>query len=94
MARVLKFFAITQDGKTADADIHNDGGAAYRQRLRFRHFTNKKRIPAINNFKGVLLNHSQMGFHLWRLANACTGLWRELFTRACFPVGQGCKQGD
>jgi hypothetical protein len=28
-----------------------------------------------------------MGFHLWRLANACTGLWRELFTRACFPVG-------
>jgi hypothetical protein len=27
MARVLKFFAITQDDKTADADIHTDGGA-------------------------------------------------------------------
>jgi len=39
MARVLKFFAITQDGKTADADIHTDGGAAYQQRLRLRHFT-------------------------------------------------------
>jgi hypothetical protein len=42
MARVLKFSAITQDGKTADADIHTDGGAAYRQRLRLRHFTNKQ----------------------------------------------------
>jgi hypothetical protein len=41
-ARVLKFFANTQDGKTADADIHTDGGATYRQRLRFRHFTSKE----------------------------------------------------
>jgi hypothetical protein len=33
-----------------------------------------------------------------RLANACTALWRELFTRASFLIGfligQGHKQGD
>ena len=29
-----------------------------------------------------------------RFANACTGLWRELFTRACFLIGQSHKQGD
>jgi hypothetical protein len=32
------------------------------------------------------------------LANAYTGMWRELFTRACFLIGlligQGHKQGD
>ena len=29
-----------------------------------------------------------------RLTNACTGLWRELFTRARFLIGRGHKQGD
>jgi hypothetical protein len=26
---------------------------------------------------------------LWRLANACTGLWRDLFNRACFLTQAG-----
>ena len=29
-----------------------------------------------------------------RIAIAYTGMWRELFTRACFPIGQSRKQGD
>ena len=31
---------------------------------------------------------------LYRIAIACTGLWRELFTRACFLIVQSHKQGD
>jgi len=35
---------------------------------------------------------------LYLLANACKGMWRELFTRACFLIGllirQSHKQGD
>ena len=37
---------------------------------------------------------AKSGALLERLANACTGLWRELFTRASFLIGQGRKQGD
>ena len=34
-------------------------------------------------------------FQLWRLANACRVLWRELFTRAFFLIGLLIrKQGD
>jgi len=62
MARELKLFAITQVDKTADADVHADGGATYQQRLRFRHFTKWRRAPPLTYFKGGLLNHSQMGF--------------------------------
>ena len=43
------------------------------------------RFPAIYESEDIGLE---------RLANACTGLWRELFTRACFLVGLGRKQGD
>ena len=38
--------------------------------------------------------YADMKTTLVRLANACTGLWRELFTRACSLIGQGHKQGD
>jgi hypothetical protein len=31
---------------------------------------------------------------LERFASACKGLWRELFTRASFLIGQSRKQGD
>jgi hypothetical protein len=30
----------------------------------------------------------KLTINLKRLANECTGLWRELFTRACFQIGQ------
>jgi hypothetical protein len=49
---------------------------------------------------GALLDHAredqpgQQKRDLWRLANACKGLWRELFTRARFLIGQSYKQGD
>jgi hypothetical protein len=48
----------------------------------------------------VILSGCDFGFSatesvlIDRFAIACTGLWRGLFTRACFLIGQSRKQGD
>ena len=40
------------------------------------------------------VSRSMSALTLDRISNACTGLWRELFTRAWFLIVQGHKQGD
>jgi hypothetical protein len=59
------------------------------------------RIPAGGSWQDcVILSVCDFGFSapesvlLDRFAIACTGLWRELFTRACFLIGQNRNQGE